>query len=138
MAFARVRQLKDDLTLTGCHGSRNRLMPGRTLRREPVTARPVASTRHRPVAAILPKGTGDGYLSRPPSRRGRTQARLVVASSAALTLVSAAPNASAWIGFTGGRSAHRPALGRALGGRDALALWGLSLRLSLLLALIAL
>jgi hypothetical protein len=82
---------------------------------------------------------------RPPSRRGRSQARLVVASSAALTSVSAAltsvsaaPTASAWIGLTGGCSAHRPALGRALGGRDVRALWRLGLRLSLLLALIAL
>ena len=95
---------------------------------------------------MLPKETGDGYLSRPPSRRGRSQARLVVASStaltlvssAALTLVSPAPTASAWIGLTGGCSARRPALGRALGGCDVCALCGLGLRLSLLLALIAL
>src|SRR5262249_56277066 len=90
-----------------------------------------------PRAAILPKETGDGYLSRPPSRRGRNQARLVAASSAVLTLVSAAltslsaPTASAWIGSTGGCSTHRPALGRALGGRDVCALCGLGLRLSL-------
>ena len=75
-----------------------------------------------------PKETGDGHLSRPPSHRGRNQARLVVASAAVLTLVSAAPTslstptASAWIGLTGGCSAHRPALGRALGGRDVCAL----------------
>src|SRR5215470_7856853 len=100
--------------------------------------------RKRQAAAILPKETGDGCLSRPPSRRGRNQVRLVVASSAVLTLVSAAltsvsaPTAPAWIGSTGGCSAHHPGLGRALGGRDVCALWGLGLRLSLLLALIAL
>src|SRR5262245_26237306 len=95
------------------------------------------------LAAILPKETGDGYLSRPPSRRGRNQARLVVASSAVLTLVSAAltsmsaPTASAWIGSTGGCSARRPALRRPLGGRDGRARGGLGPRLSLLLAPLA-
>src|SRR5262249_482091 len=46
--------------------------------------------RKRLAVAILPKETGDGNLSRPPSRRGRNQARLVVASSALLTLISPA------------------------------------------------
>src|SRR5262249_39795353 len=101
--------------------------------------------RKRLAVAILPKETGDGNLSRPPSRRRRTQPGLVPPppavlplTPAALTPVSAAPTASACIGSTGGCSAHRPALGRALGGRDVLALRGLGLRLSLLLALIAL
>src|SRR5262245_31710515 len=136
-----------------CREDRRRVAPTRAGRGRPrcedaprrtPEGSPPHPRRKRLAAAILPKETGDGYLSRPPSRRGRNQARLVVASSVALTSVSAAltsvsaPTASARIGSTGGCSAHRPALGRALGSRDVRALWGLGLRLSLLLALIAL
>src|SRR5262249_482094 len=103
------------------------------------TMPPVAQTTSRGDPS---KGNGgreslpSPVSSRPES--GSASRRLLRPSHLDLPRPPLPLTASPCIGPTGGCSAHRPALGRALGGRDVLALRGLGLRLSLLLALIAL